>query len=111
MKKPQNLFEIYMANGCKFGFYFHRDSWRSDRYAKVVGIDGVEDGKPIEGQPPYFNRFFPIDHPNAGENWSRKIYLEAEWFDDGTYTTESGCTYGWSFVESFVDKETVDKSP
>jgi hypothetical protein len=107
LKKRQNIFEMYMANGCRFGFYVHRDSWRSDRYAKVVGIDGVEDGKPIDGQPPYFNRTFPSDNANAGKIWSRKIYLEAEWFDDGTYATESGGTYGWTKVD--LVKGTTDQ--
>jgi hypothetical protein len=98
MEKPQNIFQMYMNNGYKFGFYVHRNSWRSDRYAMVVGIDGVEEGSPIEGEPPYFNRYYPNDHPKAGKTWSRNLYLEAAWFDNGRYETGSGGTYGWTLI-------------
>ncbi|WP_295123483.1 hypothetical protein [uncultured Chitinophaga sp.] len=96
MKKSRNIFEMYVDNGCRLGFYVHRESWRSDRYAKVIGIDGVKDGEPIEGTPPYYNRIYPADHPNAGKTWGRTIYLQAPWFDTGHYQTESGGTGGWT---------------
>lgn len=99
MDKHQNIFQMYMENGYRLGFYVHRDSWRPNRYAKVVGIDGVEDGKPIDGQPPYFTRHYPPSHPKAGKTWSRTIYLEAPWFDNGRYETGSGSTYGWKKVD------------
>lgn len=98
MNKLQNIFQLYFEHGCCFGFYVHRDSWRPDRYAKLVKIDGVEDGKPIDGQPPYFTRYYPTGHPKAGKVWPRTIHLEAAWFDNGKYETESGGTYAWKKV-------------
>lgn len=95
--KP-NIYQMYMENGCKFGFFITRDSWRADRYAMVVGIDGVEEGKPIEGQPPYFNRYYPESHPKAGKTWKRFVHLEAPWFDSGEYETDCGGNYSWTRV-------------
>jgi len=93
-----NLYQMYMLNGCRLGFYVTRESWRSDRVAKVVKIDGVVDGEPIEGKAPYYDRYHPDGHGNAGKMWSRKVYMEAPWFENGTYETESGGTYSWTMV-------------
>jgi hypothetical protein len=35
-------------------------SWSNGIYAKVVSIYGVEEGKPIEGDPSYFKRVTSI---------------------------------------------------
>jgi len=64
---------MYMLNGRKLGFYVRRESWRFDRVAKVVRIDGVVNGEPIEGKPPYYNRYYPDGHENAGKTWSRRF--------------------------------------
>ena len=48
----QNIFQMYVANGNKAGFYVRRDSW-STIYARVVTIDGRTEG-PLRGRPPYY---------------------------------------------------------
>jgi hypothetical protein len=98
MVQAQNIFQMYMANNYRFGFFITRSSWKTGRMAMVVAIDGVKEGEPIEGTPPYFNRCFPAGHPKEGKIWPRTVHLKADWFDDGTYQTESGGTYSWSRV-------------
>lgn len=44
-----NIYQMYIRNNCRFGFYVKRDSWQAGRYAKVVGIEWVEEGKMIKG--------------------------------------------------------------
>jgi hypothetical protein len=94
----KNIYEMYVENGCRFGFYVTRDSWKEDRYAEVIGIDGVEDGKMIEGEPPYFNRVYPDNHPNARKIWQRGITLKAEWFDGEIHNGTTGGTYTFTRV-------------
>jgi hypothetical protein len=70
MKKEEriNLFQMYIKNDCRMGFYVTRDTWRSDRYAKVTAIECVIYGNMIEGEPPYFgNLNYPPGHPREGE--------------------------------------------
>ena len=90
---------MYMENDCKLGFYVHRDSWSAGRYAKVVSIQWVTEGKPIKGKPPYFGGFKnPPGHPRAGKNMQpRIVVLEAEWLDEGRLETNGG-TYSWERV-------------
>jgi hypothetical protein len=57
-----NIYQMYVENGCKFEFYVTRDSWSGSKYARVVSIEGVEEGIIIEGDPPYFNRKYPTGH-------------------------------------------------
>ena len=95
--KP-NIFQMYMDNNCKFGFYVRRNSWSELRFALVVGIDGVEEGKIIEGEPPYFTRKYPAGHLKEGKVWQRIVYLEAPWLDEGKYDTDCGGTYAWTMV-------------
>ena len=83
-----NLFEMNVANDCKFGFYVTLDSCSNGKYAMVVGIDGVEEGKMIEGTSPYFTRKYPEGHPKAGKTWKRFMYLEATWYDKRVYKTD-----------------------
>ena len=44
---------MYKTNDYKFGFFVKRDNWENT-LAKVVSIEGVEEGKPIKGKQPYF---------------------------------------------------------
>ena len=44
---------MYEANGHQFNFYVQREKWAAT-YAKVVDIEGVEEGEPIRGKAPYF---------------------------------------------------------
>lgn len=48
-----NVYEMYILNGCKFGFYIVRDSW-GFTVAKITGIEGVKEGNMIPGKAPYF---------------------------------------------------------
>ena len=98
MDKGINIFQMYVENNFKFGFYVTRNSWHPKRFAKVVAIDGVEEGKMIEGNPPYFTRYYPQGHPKEGKVWKRSVYLEADWFDGGKYETDCGGTYAWTQI-------------
>lgn len=73
MPKSKNTFEMYMDNNYRFGFLITRESWATGRQATVVSIDGVKEGEPIEGKPPYFNRHYPPGHPKEGKIWPRTI--------------------------------------
>jgi len=47
-----NVYQMYYAYGCKYGFYIQRNSWKTI-LARVVSIQGVQEGQPIPGKPPY----------------------------------------------------------
>ena len=95
MAHVPNIFQMYVENDCKFGFFVTRNSWSNHKFAMVVGIDGVEEGKLIAGEAPYFTRKYPEGHPKAGKVWQRVVYLKADWFDEGKYETDCGGTYAW----------------
>lgn len=70
MNKVLNIYQIYIMNSCRFGFYVHRDSWHPLRYAKITAIEGVEEGKMIEGKPPYFGvEYFLQDIQKQARLW------------------------------------------
>lgn len=48
-----NIYEMYVKNGNKAGFWVKRNSW-SWQSALIVSIDGKTEGE-LEGNPPYFN--------------------------------------------------------
>jgi hypothetical protein len=87
-----NIYQMYVKNICKLGFFVQRDSWRKDRYAKVIAIEGVEDGKMIPGKPPYFGGFLnPPGHPRAGKIMGpRLVTLKVKWFEGGINVRETG---------------------
>jgi hypothetical protein len=95
-----NIYQMYVQNGCRFGFYVRRDSWKPGRFAKVVAIQWVEDGKMIKGNPPYFGGFKnPPGHPRAGKIMGpREVTLQAPWFDGGFWVTDCGGNYCWEQV-------------
>lgn len=49
-----NIYEMYYANGKKFGFWIKRNSW-DYHIAKVTEIESVLEGEDIPGKQPYFN--------------------------------------------------------
>lgn len=61
-----NVYEMYEANGFRFGFFVRRDTWGST-VAKITAIDKVIEGKPIKGKAPYFGNpkvtaeFYKVD--------------------------------------------------
>lgn len=95
-----NIYQLYHKNDCQFGFYVRRNSWHPNRFAKVVGIQWVEEGKKIKGKPPYFGGFKnPPGHPREGKIMGpRLVDLEAPWFEGGKWRTESGGNYSWEQV-------------
>jgi len=96
---------MYIKNGCQLGFYVHRDSWHPINYAKVVAIEGVEEGKMIEGPPPYFGGLVnPLGHPRAGKIMGpRMVTLEADWMDNGKMEVNGGTG---SFTQVYPDGPT-----
>lgn len=107
-----NIYQMCIKNNCRFGFYVHRDSWYPIRYAKVTAIEGVEEGKMIEGKPPYFGGLInPPGHPRAGKIMGpRMVTLEADWLDEGKMKVNGGTG---SFTQvlpdgpTFTDEEII----
>jgi hypothetical protein len=95
-----NIYQMYVKNNCKLGFYVRSDKWRHERFAKVVEIQNVEEGKMIEGEPPYFGGFkYPAGHPKEGIIMGpRLVTLEADWLDGGVRVTDRGGNYSWEQV-------------
>lgn len=95
-----NIYQMYVKNDCSLGFYVRRNSWHPSRYAKVVDIQWVENGKMIKGEPPYFGGFKnPPGHPRAGKTMGpRLVKLEADWMEEGYMITDCGGTYSWEQV-------------
>lgn len=65
---------MFHAVGMKLPFWIMRDTW-GNTIAKVVHIDGAEQGKPIPGRPPYYGNpavyadFYKIESgEKVGEN-------------------------------------------
>lgn len=62
-----NIYQMYHHNNMQFGFYVIRDSWATV-IAKIIEIEGVEEGKPIPGKFPYFKNqtviasFYKVDN-------------------------------------------------
>lgn len=94
-----NIYQMYSSNNYKFGFYVKKNSWSPDKYAKVIAIQWVEEGKPIKGDPPYYGGFKnPPEHPRAGKIMGpRKIVLAADWLDEYYLITDGG-NYSYSQV-------------
>jgi len=96
-----NIYQMYVKNGCRFGFFVKRNSWGPGRYAKVIGIEWVEEGKMIKGEPPYYGGFKnPPGHPRAGKTMGlRLVTLQADWFDEGPIMTiRTGGNFSWTQV-------------
>ena len=104
MEESINIFEMYHRNGCRFGFFVRKNSWAKHRFAKVVSIQWVEEGKRIKGDPPYYGGFKnPPGHPRAGKIMGpREVKLEAEWLDKG-YAYANGGTYSYEQVFPIPD--------
>ncbi len=53
----QNIYQMYHANGCKFGFVVQRNSWNAGTVARIIKIQGTKEGEVINGllNAPYFN--------------------------------------------------------
>lgn len=98
MDSRKNIFEMYVENDCRLGFFVTRDSWGNGKYARVVAIDGVIDGTQIEGESPYYNIKYPVGHDKAGESIQRNARLEADWLDGGFTITTGAGGFTWTRV-------------
>jgi len=67
-----NVYQMYHENDCQFGFYVVKYSWKTI-IAKITGIEGVEEGKEIEGIPPYYG------NPNP------KVFCELYRLNENSY--------------------------
>jgi len=47
-----NVYQMYYANGKRFGYFICRDTW-GKTIAKVISIEGVNEGENIPGRKPY----------------------------------------------------------
>ncbi|WP_283744323.1 hypothetical protein [Sideroxydans sp. CL21] len=48
----ENIYQMYVANGNKAGFWVQRNSW-TWQTALIISIDGKSEGE-LDGLPPYF---------------------------------------------------------
>lgn len=95
-----NIYQMYVENNCRLGFFVTRDTWSQGNYAKVVAIEWVTDGKMIKGNPPYFGGFRnPPGHRRAGKIMGpRLVTLQANWLQGGQMITDCGGNYCWTRV-------------
>lgn len=97
----KNIYQLYIENGCRYGFYVRRNSWSLSRQAKVKKIEGVREGEVISGEPPYYSMPYPKGHSKEGKMcWKREVILEADWFDNGVYRTDCGGNYSWTLIQT-----------
>lgn len=48
-----NIYQMYMANGKKLGFYVKRHGW-ANTVVKVTQIKGIREGDNLPEKPPYY---------------------------------------------------------
>lgn len=94
----QNIYEMYMANDCKFGFWVTRPKWSPGVKAQVVAIEGVTEGEPIPGKPPHFNKEV-AGLKSGAPGTTRTVTLKSDWYDGGYQTYGNGGTYSWERVD------------
>lgn len=94
----QNIYEMYTANGYKFGFWVTRPKWNPGNKAQVIGIEGVMEGQPIPGNSPYYNKEIPGLIPGT-PGTTRSVTLKADRWEEGEKTYPNGGTYSWERVE------------
>jgi len=78
----ENIYTMYHKNKCKFGYYVARDKW-GYTVAKIIQIEGVNEGKKILGKSPYFNNpkvfaeFYRVDpdDENIKEKCNAQTFL------------------------------------
>ena len=66
---PRNIYEMYVANGNKAGFWVQRDGWEA-HVAQVISISGETEG-PLRGKPPYYGN--PHVVMDLYDTWDRKL--------------------------------------
>lgn len=54
MDRKFNIYQMYVANGNKAGFWVKRNSWPWWQSAQIISINGKSAGV-LEGVAPYFN--------------------------------------------------------
>ena len=69
-----NIYEMYINNGNKVGFWVKKNSWHN-YVAKVVLINGKIEGS-LPGRSPYFNNcsvlvdIYDLDTMELSKNWA-----------------------------------------
>lgn len=53
ISEPKNIYEMYVENGNKAGFWVVRNSWGHDTKAVVLNVGGKQAGA-LMGEPPYY---------------------------------------------------------
>lgn len=97
-----NVFQMYMANGWKAGFWVRRTNW-VNTLAIIKSVGGLESGE-LSGQPPYFNQsgkgspkvICDVFDATTGVARDKSSLLSCP----GTYTYRKVPTPGWA--ETFM---------
>lgn len=64
MTEKMNIYQMYVQNGNKVGFFVKRNSW--SQVAEIISIDGKSEGA-LKGSPPYFNNTKVIGRFGSGK--------------------------------------------
>ncbi len=82
-----NIYEQYYRAGLKYGFYLRENTWQS--IGQVLFIVGVQEGKNLRGNPPYFNNpkvYVKLFYANSiGEINAATKSRVIKIYDGGTY--------------------------
>lgn len=80
----KNVFELYVANGMKTGFWLRRTTW-GNTCARIVGIEAFKGSAPYYGNPKVFADIFDLE---TGELKQAGVRLPVP----GTYKT-------WRYID------------
>lgn len=84
MQNRLSIYQIYINNGCRYGFFVRRNTWESSRYAKVVEIEFPKEDELTKGDPILGATF---------------VKLEADWLIGGIVEIDSGGNNCWEQVD------------
>ena len=77
-----NIYQMYVANGNKAGFYVVRDSW-GNTIAEITTVGGKKEGM-LPGKPPYYGNP-PVKADIYKKDTGSKINTNATISCPGTY--------------------------
>jgi len=92
-----NIYQMFQANGYKLGFYVRKVSWPTGQKAQVLDIEGVIEGQPISGDPPYYNKEV-LGLLAGAPGTNRSVTLKSDNWKEGEKTYSNGGTYSWERV-------------
>ena len=79
-----NLYQMYMNNGLKYGYFVRNDKWARTKKAYVFLIGQTKEGDPLDGKPPYYN--------------NPTVILKAYWMKGGYEIVTNGGWNCWELV-------------